>query len=93
MKVPLPVVKFMLSQTYLSQKLASWLTKIQEHYLVQIKTANTIKGRDLALDLPRKKSSHNSDSEDEVDPRLICFESQFSNIFDHVWYKKYHLLS
>jgi hypothetical protein len=32
-KVPLPAVKFFLSQTYLSGKLAPWLAKIQEHDL------------------------------------------------------------
>jgi hypothetical protein len=49
-KVPLPVVKFFLSQTYLSGKLAHWLAKIQEHDL-NIVTSTTIKGRDLALHL------------------------------------------
>jgi hypothetical protein len=49
-KVPLPAVKFLLSQTYLSGKLAHWLAKIQEHDLT-IMTSNTIKGRDLALHL------------------------------------------
>jgi hypothetical protein len=42
-KVPLPAVKFMLSQTYLSGKLAHWLAKIQEHDLT-IMTLKTIKG-------------------------------------------------
>jgi hypothetical protein len=32
-KVPLSAVKFFLSQTYLSGKLAHWLAKIQEHDL------------------------------------------------------------
>jgi hypothetical protein len=49
-KVPLPAVKFFLSQTYLSGKLAHWLAKIQEHDLT-IMTSKTIKGRDLALHL------------------------------------------
>jgi hypothetical protein len=42
-KVPLPAVKFLLSQTYLSGKLAHWLAKIQEHDLT-IMTSKTIKG-------------------------------------------------
>jgi hypothetical protein len=50
-KVPLPVVKFFLSQTYLSGKFAHWLAKIQEHDL-NIVTSTTIKGCDLALHLP-----------------------------------------
>jgi hypothetical protein len=41
-KVPLSVVKFLLSQTLLSNKLAHWLTKIQEHDFT-ITTTNTIK--------------------------------------------------
>jgi hypothetical protein len=49
-KVSLPVVKFFLSQTYLSEKLAHWLAKIQEHDLT-IMTSKTIKGRDLSLHL------------------------------------------
>jgi hypothetical protein len=49
-KVPLPPVKFFLSQTYLSGKLAHWLAKIQEHEL-NILTSTTIKGCDLALHL------------------------------------------
>ena len=40
-KVPLPAIKFLLSQTYLSGKLADWLAKIQEHDLT-IVTSNTI---------------------------------------------------
>jgi hypothetical protein len=42
-KVPLPVVKFFLSQTYISGKLTHWLAKIQEHDLT-IMTLKTIKG-------------------------------------------------
>jgi hypothetical protein len=49
-KVPLPAVKFFLSQTYLSGKLSHWLTKIQEHDL-NIVTSTTIKGCDLSLHL------------------------------------------
>jgi hypothetical protein len=49
-KVTLPIVKFFLSQTYLSGKLAHWLAKIQEHDL-SIVNSTTIKGRDLSLHL------------------------------------------
>jgi hypothetical protein len=49
-KVPLPDVKFLLSQTYLSGKIAHWLAKIQENDLT-IMTSKMIKGRDLALHL------------------------------------------
>jgi hypothetical protein len=49
-KFLLPAIKFLLSQTHLSGKLANWLTKIQEHDFT-ITTSNTIKGRDLALHL------------------------------------------
>jgi hypothetical protein len=50
--VPLPVVKFFLSQTYLSRNLAHWLAKIQENDL-NIMTYTTIKGCDLSLHLPQ----------------------------------------
>jgi hypothetical protein len=49
-RFPFPVVKFLLSQTYLSGKLAHWFAKIQEHDLM-IMTSKTIMGRDLALHL------------------------------------------
>ena len=42
-KVPLPAVKFFLSQTYLSGKLTHWFANIQEHDLT-IMTSKTIKG-------------------------------------------------
>jgi hypothetical protein len=49
-KVPLHVVKFLLLQTYISGKLAHWLSKIQEHDIT-IMTSKIIKGQDLALHL------------------------------------------
>jgi hypothetical protein len=49
-KVPLPVVKFFLSLTYISRMFTHWLSKIQEHDLT-IVNFNTIKGHDLALHL------------------------------------------
>jgi hypothetical protein len=49
-KFPLHAVKFLLSQTHLSIKLAHCLSKIQEHDFT-ITTSNTINGHDLALHL------------------------------------------
>jgi len=49
-KAPFLAVKFLLSQTYLSGKLAHWLAKIQEHDLT-IMNSNKIKGWDLSLHL------------------------------------------
>jgi hypothetical protein len=66
-KVPLPIVKFLLSQTYLSGKLAHWLAKIQEHDL-NIVTSTTIKGRDLALHLAQHVE--NGEEIDEEDNYL-----------------------
>jgi hypothetical protein len=63
-KVPFPTVKFSLSQTYLSGKLAHWLAKIQEHDLT-IMTSNTIKGRELALHLAQHvEASEGIDEQD-----------------------------
>lgn len=47
-KVPLPVVKFLLYQIFLPNKLVNWLTKIQECDFTTTFT-NIIKGQDLAL--------------------------------------------
>jgi hypothetical protein len=49
-KFHLHVVKFPLSQTYLSGKLTHCIEKIQEHDLT-IMTSKIIKGRDLSLHL------------------------------------------
>jgi hypothetical protein len=49
-RVPFLVVKFLLSQTYFSRKLAHWLAKIQEHDLT-IMTSKMIKGQDLSIHL------------------------------------------
>jgi hypothetical protein len=42
-KVPFPAIKFLISQTYLSEKLAHLLAKIEDHDLT-IMTSKTIKG-------------------------------------------------
>jgi hypothetical protein len=47
-KVPLPSVKYLLSQTFLQGKMANWLAKIQEFDL-EIMVTKTVRGRDLAL--------------------------------------------
>jgi hypothetical protein len=49
-KFPLPAVKFLLSQTYLSRNISHLISKIQEHDLT-IMTSKTIKGRDLSIHL------------------------------------------
>ena len=66
-KVPLPAVKFLLSQTYLSEKLSHWLAKIQENDL-NIVTSTTIKGHELALYLAQH--AENSEEIDEHDSSL-----------------------
>ena len=85
-RVPLPVVKYLLSQTYLSGKLANWLTKIQEHDL-SIETVNTIKGRDLALHLAQHSiPSSNSELEDGDESNLFFTDMIPSDLADHPWY-------
>ena len=86
MKVHLPAIKFLLSQTYLSWKLANWLTKIQEHDLT-IEIVNTIKGRDLALHLSQNSIPlQDSELEDEDDPNLFVIDSKSLDIYNHTWY-------
>jgi len=85
-KVPLPAVKFLLPQTYLSEKLANWLTKIQEHDLT-IETINTIKGRNLAFHLAQNSIPlQNSELEDEDDSNIFIIDSLSSYLCDHPWY-------
>jgi len=85
-KVPLPAVKYLLSQTYLSGKLANWLTKIQEHDLT-IETVNTIKGRDLALHLAQHSIPlPNSELEDGDDSNIFVIDIVSSDLCDHPWY-------
>jgi hypothetical protein len=62
-KVPLSVVKFFLSQTYISGKLAHWLAKIQEHDL-NIVTSTTIRGHDLDLNLAQHAENGEEISEE-----------------------------
>jgi hypothetical protein len=86
-KVPLPAVKFLLSQTYLSGKLAHWLAKIQEHDLT-IMTSKTIKGRDLSLHLAQHpEPSEELDDQDNPLSTLFYIENQNLSISEHPWYK------
>lgn len=86
-KVPLHAVKYLLSQTYLSGKLANWLTKIQEHDL-SIETVNTIKGRGLALHLAQHSvPSSNPELEDGDDSNLFFADMIPSDlVLIHLWY-------
>lgn len=85
-KVPLPVIKFMLSQTYLSRKLTNWLTKIQEHDLT-IEVANTIKGIDISLHLAQHSMPlQHSELDDGDDSNLFAIDSLSSDLCDHPWY-------
>jgi hypothetical protein len=86
-KVPLPAVKFLLSQTYLLGKLAHWLAKIQEHDLM-IMTSKRIKGQDLALHLAQHpKPSEELDNQDNPRSTLFYIENQNLFLFKHPWYK------
>jgi hypothetical protein len=86
-KVPLPIVKFFLSQTYLSGKLAHWLANIQENDLT-IMTSKTIKGRELALHLAQHaEASDKIDEQDSSLSTLFYIDSQILPIVEHPWYK------
>jgi hypothetical protein len=86
-KVPLPIAKFLLSQTYLSGKLAHWLAKIQKHDLT-IMTSKTIKGRDLALHLAQHpEPSEALDDQDNPLSTIFYIENQNLSIVGHLWYK------
>jgi hypothetical protein len=86
-KVPLSAVKFLLSQTYLSGKLAHWLAKIHEHDLT-IMTSKTIKGRDLALHLAQHaEASEEIDQQDNPLSTLFYIDSQILPIAEHPKYK------
>jgi hypothetical protein len=86
-KVPLPAVKFMLSQTYLSGKLAHWLAKIQEHDLT-IMTLKTTKGRDLSLHLAQHlEPSQELDDQNNPLSTLFYIENQNLSLFKHPWYE------
>jgi hypothetical protein len=82
-KVPLPVVKFLLSRTYLSGKIAHWLTNIQEHDLT-IMTSKTIKGRDLSLHLSQHaEASEEIDEQDSSLSTLFYIDSEILPIVEH----------
>ena len=86
-KVALPVVKFLLSQTYLSVKLAHWLSNIHEHDLI-IMTSTTIKGRELALQLfQHDATSEEIDEHDSSLSTLFYIDNQILPMSEHPWYK------
>jgi hypothetical protein len=86
-KISLPIIKFFLSQTYLSRKLAHWLAKIQEHDLT-IMTSKTIKGRDLALHLAQHdEASEGIDEQYNPLSALFYIDSKILPIVEHPWYK------
>jgi hypothetical protein len=79
-KVPFHAVKFLLSQTHISSKLAHWLAKIQEKYLT-IMISKMIKGRDLALYLDQHlEQSEFSEDEDSLLSALFYIENQNLNL-------------
>jgi hypothetical protein len=81
------VVKFFLSQTYLSGNLAHWLAKIHEHDLT-IMNLKTIKGQDLSLHLAQHdEASEEIDDQDNPLSTLFYIESQTLSIVEHPWYK------
>jgi hypothetical protein len=86
-KVPLPAVKFFLSQTHLSGKLAHWLAKIQEHDFT-ITTSHTIKGRDLALHLAQHlEPGVTSENDEDALSALFLVETENIELAEHPWYK------
>jgi hypothetical protein len=86
-KVPLPAVKFLLSQTHLSGKLAHWLAKIQEHDFM-ITTSNTIKGCDLALHLAQHpEPGYTFENNDVALSALFLIEYENLDLAGHPWYQ------
>jgi hypothetical protein len=86
-KFPLPIVKILLSQTYLSGKLAHWLAKIQEHDIT-IMTSKTIQGRDLALHLAQHaEASEEIDEQGNSLSTLFYIDNHILPIAGHHWYK------
>jgi hypothetical protein len=86
-KVPLPAVKFSLSLTYLSGKIAHWLAKIQEDDLT-IVTSTTIKGCDLAFHLAQHvETSEEIDEHDSSLSTLFYIDNQILPVSEHPWYK------
>jgi hypothetical protein len=85
-KVPLPAVKFLLSQTHLSRKLAHWLAEIQQHDFT-ITISNTTKGRDLALHLAQHpEPGYASESNDDDVSTLFLIEYENIDLAGHPWY-------
>jgi hypothetical protein len=86
-KVPLHVVKFFISQTYLSGKPAHWLAKIHEHDL-NIVTSITIKGCDLAIQSAQHaENSEQIDEQDSSLSTLFYIDNHILPVSEHPWYK------
>jgi hypothetical protein len=84
-KVPLHAVKFLLSQTHLSGKLAHWLAKIQEHDFT-ITTSNTIKGHDLDLHLAQHPElGYYSENNEDALSALFLIEYGNLDLAAHPW--------
>jgi hypothetical protein len=86
-KVPFPVVKFLLSQNYLARNFSNWLANIQEHDLT-IMNSKKIKGQHLSLHLAQHtEASEEIDDHDNPLSALFYIENQTLSIFEHPWYK------
>jgi hypothetical protein len=86
-KVPLPTVKFLLSQSHILGKLSHWLRKIQEHDLTIMKS-KAIKGCDLSLHLAQHvEPSEFYEDKDSPLSTLFYIENQNLSLFEHPWYK------
>jgi hypothetical protein len=86
-KVPFHAVKFLLSQTYLSGKLAHWLVNIKELDFT-IMTSKKIKGQDLSLHLAQHpEPSEELDDQDNHLSTLFYIENQNLSLFEHPWNK------
>jgi len=88
-KFPIPIVKHMLSQTYLQGKLSNWLAKIQE-YDLEFTITKAIKGRDLALHLAQHPEPECSDTDEDIEALFSVFAIEQSepgdDNFELPWY-------
>lgn len=79
--LPIPVVKHLLSQTYLQGKLANWLANIQE-YDLEFTITKAIKGRDLALHLAQHPGPECSDIDEDIKALFYVFAIEQSETSD-----------
>jgi hypothetical protein len=86
-KVPLPAVNFLLSQTYLLVNLPYSLSMIQEDELT-IMTCKTIKGHYLSLHLVQNvEISEEIDEKNSSLSTLFYINNQILPVVEHPWYK------